>query len=657
MGKIIGIDLGTTNSAVAVYENERASIFENAQGKRTTPSVIALKINKDKSTEWIVGDAAKRQAAMNPLRTMYGVKRLIGRRFDEAEVQKMKELASYKIVAGPNGDAWVEVDGKPMAPAEISAKILMELKKSVEDQLGEKITEAVITVPAYFNDAQRQATIDAGKIAGLDVKRIINEPTSAALAYGMDKQRGGKIAVYDLGGGTFDVSILEVMVDDEAGSLIKVISTNGDTFLGGENFDELITEHLIKTLNSENGTNLSIKDKNDASLSDEERKKSIQAIQRLREEAEKAKIALSKEEMVDITVPFIMTDEDGTPINFETSLTRKQLEAMLKPLIEKSIEPCKKALADAGLKVSDLDDIILVGGQTRMPLVVETVKAFFGKEPRRDVNPDEIVAMGASVQGAILTGKVDNVLLADVTPLSIGIRTAGDTMSVMVPRNSSIPTTVKETFYNAEDGQRNVHIRLYQGERPKASDNNFLGDFTLEIPPMPAGQAEIAVSFSLDADGVIDVTAMDVKTKREMKITVKPNGGLSEAQVAQMRKDAEANAAADQAFRETQAATANAEAELKDVDADRQAEWFTAAPADLKKEFEDTVAELTKAKAQKDVPAMVAGAEKLKEVRLRIGSAFNESASSEAAAEAPEASQSTDAPAQEKPAAPKGPSA
>jgi molecular chaperone DnaK len=394
MGKIIGIDLGTTNSAVAIYENDQAKIYENQLGKRTTPSVIALKKSRDKKTgevsqEWIIGENAKRQSVANPLNTIYGVKRLIGRKFNDPEVQKMEALSSYKIVPAPNGDAWVEVDGKAMAPAEISAKVLRELKEAVEKQIGEPITEAVITVPAYFNDDQRRATRDAGAIAGLDVKRIINEPTAAALAYGMDKKEGGKIAVFDLGGGTFDVSILEVMSDKEMGTMVQVLSTNGDTFLGGENFDERITEFLVKEINKEHNTDIDLTDA-------ASRKQYAQQIARIREAAEKAKIELSLQDMSTINLPFLMQDAENQTVNFEMNMTRKQLESLVKDLVEKTLEPCKKALADAGLKISDLDEVILVGGQTRMPMVVNTVKTFFGKEPRRDVNPDEIVAMGAS---------------------------------------------------------------------------------------------------------------------------------------------------------------------------------------------------------------------------------------------------------------------
>ncbi len=650
MGKIIGIDLGTTNSAVAVYENDQAKIYENLLGKRTTPSVIALKKSRDKITkeetqEWIVGENAKRGAVANPLNTIYGVKRLIGRKFADPEVQKMQALSSYKIVPAPNGDAWVEVDGKAMAPAEISAKVLRELKEAVEKQIGEPITEAVITVPAYFNDDQRRATRDAGAIAGLDVKRIINEPTAAALAYGMDKKEGGKIAVFDLGGGTFDVSILEVMADKDMGTMVQVLSTNGDTFLGGENFDERITEFLVKEINKEHGTDIDLSDA-------ASRKQFAQQIARIREAAEKAKIELSLQDMATISLPFLMQDAQSEMINFEMNMSRKQLENLVKDLVEKTLEPCKKALEDAGLKASDLDEIILVGGQTRMPMVVNTVKSFFGQEPRRDVNPDEIVAMGASVQGAILDGKVENVILLDVIPLSIGIKTKGNVMTALIERNTPIPTEFKDVFSTAEDGQRQVDIFIYQGERPTASDNKLLGHFALTgIPPAKAGEPQIEVALNIDADGVLKVEAKDLKTGRVQKITVKANGGLTEDEVERMLKDAEANAEKDKKQRETTTAMANAEAELKEADADTKEEYFTSAPEELKKQFTDSVRELTEARARKDTAAVLEKTQTLKEVRFAITEAFNNAspANDDNQAAAPAAA------AEEKPAAPKPP--
>jgi molecular chaperone DnaK len=634
MGKIVGIDLGTTKSAIAIFENDQPKIYQNTKGKRTTPSYVALKKTKDKKTgettqEWIVGETAKNQAIMNPLNTLYGVKRLIGRRFDEDEVKKMQTLAGYKIVPGPNGDAWVEVDGKAMAPVEISAKVLRELKEAVEKQIGEEITEAVITVPAYFNNAQRQATKDAGKIAGLDVKRIINEPTAAALAYGLDKKKGGKIAVYDLGGGTFDVSILEVVVDPVEGSLVQVLATNGDTFLGGENFDERISEHLIKKLSEQHGIDIDVHDP-------ASKAKYASQLQRIREASEKAKIELSSQETAEVNLPFLMMGDDGAPVNFEYNMTRTELEDLLKDLIAKTIPPFEKSLKDAGLKLSDLEDVILVGAQTRMPKVIDTVRQFAGKEPRRDVTPDEIVAMGASVQAAILQGHVDNVLLLDVIPLSIGIRTKGDVFANLIARNSTIPTEFKDIFSTAEDNQPNVDIQIYQGERAKASENKLLGKFTLDgIPPAKAGSPEIEVSLNIDADGVLNVSAKDMKTGRAQKITVKANGGLSEGDVARMLKDAEANAEKDRIFRETLAAEANAEYELKTAKTDPDQDWFKAAPQELKDQFNKAVQELTDARAKKVTEVIVEKTNALKTVRTAIGEAFTNAASGNTESTAP----------------------
>lgn len=647
MGKIIGIDLGTTNSAVAIYENDQAKIYENQLGKRTTPSVIALKKTRDKqsgdvSSEWIVGENAKRGSVANPLNTIYGVKRLIGRKFADPEVQKMQALSSYKIVPAPNGDAWVEVDGKAMAPAEISAKILRELKEAVEKQIGEPVTEAVITVPAYFNDDQRRATRDAGTIAGLDVKRIINEPTAAALAYGMDKKEGGKIAVFDLGGGTFDVSILEVMADKDMGTMVQVLSTNGDTFLGGENFDERITEFLVKEINKEHGTDIDLS-------SAASRGQFAQQIARVREAAEKAKIELSLQEVTTVSLPFLMPDAEGQMINFEMNFTRKQLENLVKDLVEKTLEPCKKALGDAGLKISDLDEVILVGGQTRMPMVVNTVKNFFGKEPRRDVNPDEIVAMGASVQGAILQGKVENVILLDVIPLSIGIKTKGGVMTPLIERNTPIPTEFKDVFSTAEDGQRQVDIFVHQGERPMAADNKLLGHFALTgIAPAKAGDPQIEVALSIDADGVLKVEAKDLKTGRAQKITVKANGGLTEQEVERMLKDAEANAEKDRVQRETLTAMANADAELKEAQQDMEEDYYKQAPDDLKKQFADTMKELTEARATKDVAKVLEKTQALKEVRFAFNSVTPANDDAQPAAETP-APAAADAPKPPKP--------
>ncbi len=654
MGKIVGIDLGTTKSAIAIYENDQPKIYQNTKGKRTTPSYVALKKNTDKKTkevtqEWIVGEAAKNQAIMNPLNTLYGVKRLIGRRFDDPEVQKMETLASYKIVKGPNGDAWVEVDGKPMAPVQISAMVLRELKEAVEKQIGEPVTEAVITVPAYFNDAQRKATKDAGEIAGLDVKRIINEPTAAALAYGMDKQKSGKIAVYDLGGGTFDVSILDLSME-KGGSMIRVLATNGDTFLGGENFDERIAEFLIAKINEDHGTDINIHDK--ASKAE-----FATQLQRIREASEKVKIELSSQDVAEVSLPFLLQSAEG-PVNFSYSMTRKELEGLVQDLIDKTLPPFQKSLADAGLKLSDLDDVILVGAQTRMPKVVETVKAFYGKEPRRDVTPDEIVAMGASVQAAILQGNVEDVLLLDVIPLTIGIKTAGDVMFKAIPRNSTIPAEFKDTFSTSVDNQPNVEIRVYQGEREKASENKLLGSFTLDgLPPGKAGTVEVEMTLAIDADGVLNVEAKNAATGRAQKIVVKANGGLSEAEVARMLKDAEANAEKDRAFRESVTALANADFEIKDANRHKEQDYYKQAPEELKKAFEETVKDLTTARDKRDVAQIIEKTEKLKTVLTSIGEAFTGAASATPATETPTPVAKPEAAAEDKPkaATPKAP--
>ena len=636
---IIGIDLGTTKSVVAIYENGVPKIILN-KNQRITPSFAALKISKDKKGNvlkdengeaiktWLVGDSAKRQAVMNAANTIYDVKRLIGRRFDDPEVKKMQSLASYKIVKGPNGDAWVEVDGKPMAPAQISAMVLRELKEAVEKYLGNdengnpiKVTEAVITCPAYFNDAQIKATKDAGEIAGLDVKRVIKEPTAAALAYGMDKKKSGKIIVYDLGGGTFDVSVLDISIDEKEGSMIEVLANNGDTFLGGENFDERIMDHLIEILKQDTGLDLKAGE-------------NVQALQRLKDSAEKAKIELSSQLTSEINIPFIGKNTEGEDINFEHTLTRGKLEELVQDLIDKTKGPCLKALADAGLKREDIKEVILVGAQTLMPKVAETVKNLFGKEPRKDVSVQEIVALGASIQGAILDGKVEGVLLLDVIPLSIGIRAAGDVMSFIVPRNSTIPAEFKEVYSTAEDNQPNVSIRVYQGERLKASENKSLGEFTLDgIPPAPRGKPQIEVTFSIDADGVLQVQAKDLHTGKAQKITVQANGGLSDKQVEDMLKDAEKNAAADELFRARQMASITAEEQLKAAAGDTGQEYFQTAPVDLKEAFDLTVKELTEAVARKDVDVMLEKTAKLKEVRTKIGEAFYNAAEQNKTAE------------------------
>jgi molecular chaperone DnaK len=499
-----------------------------------------------------------------------------------------------------------------LSPVEVSAEILKALRARGEAALGKPVTRAVITVPAYFDDAARTATRDAARLAGLEVLRLVNEPTAAALAYGMDKKRGGKVAVFDLGGGTFDVSILEVTVDEEDGNLIHVLSTNGDTFLGGENFDETVTEYLVEKINEEHGTDIDL-------TSAASRLQNASVIQRIREAAEKAKIDLSREKTVTVSLPFLLQTAEG-PVNFEHEMSRAQLEKLLKPFVERTLEPCKKALADAGLSAGDLDEVILVGGQTRMPLVIETVKGFFGREPKRDVNPDEIVALGASVQGAVLEGKVDNVMLLDVTPLSIGVRSKGDVFTIVFPRNTTIPNSISDTFYTAEDNQPNVHIRIAQGERPTFSDNKQLGEFTLELDRTPsrAGR-EIEVSFAVDADGVLTVSAKDVKSGREQKITVKADGGLSEQEVARMLKDAEANAEADRVLKETRAV----DSVLKEAAADRDEDFFKNGPEDLKSKFEKAVADLTAARDGKNAAAMAEKTAELQEIRFQLGEAFN----------------------------------
>ncbi|MDX8378789.1 MAG: molecular chaperone DnaK [Gallionella sp.] len=523
MGKIIGIDLGTTNSCVAVMENGKTKVIENAEGTRTTPSIIAYM----EDGEVLVGAAAKRQAVTNPKNTLYGVKRLIGRRFDEKVVQKDIDMVPFEIVKAKNGDAWIKVRDKEFSAPEISAQTLMKMKKTAEDYLGEEVSEAVITVPAYFNDAQRQATKDSGRIAGLDVKRIINEPTAAALAFGMDKQEGDrKIAVYDLGGGTFDVSIIDIAeIDGE--HQFEVMSTNGDTFLGGEDFDMRVIEFLVEEFKKESGIDL---------------KKDMLALQRLKDAAEKAKIELSSAQQTEVNLPYITADATG-PKHLAVKITRAKLESLVDDLVVRTIEPCKIAMKDAGLSISDISDVILVGGQTRMPMVQEKVKAFFGRDPRKDVNPDEAVAVGACIQGGVLQGEVKDVLLLDVTPLSLGIETMGGVMTKLIKKNTTIPTKASQVFSTADDNQSAVTIHVLQGEREVSSGNKSLGQFNLsDIPPAPRGTPQIEVAFNIDANGILHVAAKDKATNKEANITIKASSGLSETEIESMVQDAEAHA-------------------------------------------------------------------------------------------------------------------
>ncbi|MDR0771373.1 MAG: molecular chaperone DnaK [Burkholderiales bacterium] len=614
MGKIIGIDLGTTNSCVAIIEGGQPKVIENSEGARTTPSVVAYM----EDGEILCGAPAKRQAVTNPRNTLFAVKRLIGRRFEEKEVQKDIALMPFAIVKNDNGDAWIEVRGKKMAPPQISAEVLRKMKKTAEDYLGEEVTEAVITVPAYFNDSQRQATKDAGKIAGLEVKRIINEPTAAALAFGLDKKEGDrKIAVYDLGGGTFDVSIIDIAALDGEHQF-EVLSTNGDTFLGGEDFDQRLIDYIVTEFKKDQGVDL----KND-----------VLALQRLKEAAEKAKIELSSSQQTEVNLPYITADASG-PKHLSMKITRAKFEALVEDLVERTIAPCRTAIKDAGVKISDIGDVILVGGMTRMPKVQEKVKEFFGKEPRKDINPDEAVAVGAAVQGSVLAGERRDVLLLDVTPLSLGIETLGSVMTKLIQKNTTIPTKASQVFSTADDNQSAVTVHVLQGERDMASGNKSLGQFNLEgIPPSPRGVPQIEVTFDIDANGILHVSAKDKATGKENKITIKANSGLSDEEVDRMVKDAEAHADEDKKLMETVQARNELDSLVHSVKKS-VTEYGDKIGADDKTKIEEALKEAEETLKEKGATkeAMNAKSEALATASQKLGEAMYAAAQAEAAA-------------------------